>query len=219
MNRPLHVLLAALALAGASHAADLVPLVTELPKPLIVGTPVPIKVDNLEAPRTGKPPAFLVPATAKNLALKRPVTSSDSSPLLGDPELVTDGDKDASEGCFVELANGTQWVQIDLGAPAEINALYLWHYHSQQRVYLGVVVQISDDPDFISGVTTVYNNDAKNLCGRGAGKDPTYIETHEGRLIDAKATKGRYVRLYSHGNSANPANHYIEVEVWGTPTK
>jgi hypothetical protein len=219
MNRPLHALLAALALAGVSYAADLVPLVTELPKPLIVGTPVPIKVDNLEAPRTGKPPAFLVPATAKNLALKMPVTSSDSSPLLGDPELVTDGDKDASEGCFVELAPGTQWVQIDLGAPAEINALYVWRFHSQQRVYLGVVAQISDDPDFISGVETIYNSDVKNLSGRGAGKDPTYIETHEGRVIEAKAVKGRYVRLYSHGNTANSLNHYIEVEVWGTPAK
>ncbi len=216
MNRSLHLLLTAFAIAGIARAAELVPLVTELPKPMIVGTPVPMKVDNLEAPRTGRAPAFLVPATAKNLALNMPVTSSDPAPLLGDPELVTDGDKDASEGCFVELAPGTQWVQIDLGAPAEINALYLWHFHSQQRVYLGVVVQISDDPDFISGVTTVYNNDIKNLCGRGAGKDPTYIETYEGRAIDAKATKGRYVRLYSHGNTSNGLNHYIEVEVWGT---
>jgi hypothetical protein len=81
-----------------------------------------------------------------------------------------------------------------------------------------MVVQISDDPDFISGVTTIYNNDAKNLSGRGVGKDPCYIESNKGRLIDAKAGQGRYVRLYSNGNSANSANHYIEVEVWGTPT-
>jgi len=29
--------------------------------------------------------------------------------------------------------------------------------------------------------------------------------------------KGRYVRLYSNGNTANRLNHYIEVEVWGKP--
>lgn len=213
----IRLLAACLALAGSVQAADLVPLVTELPQPLIVGTPVPIKVDNLESPRKGPRPAFLVPAAAKNLALKAPVSSSDPAPLLGDPELVTDGDKDAAEGCFVELAPGTQWVQIDLGQSAEINAVLVWRFHSQQRVYLGCVIQVSDDPDFISGVATVYNSDVNNLSGRGAGKDPTYIETHEGRLIDAKGAKGRYVRLYSHGNTANALNHYIEVEVWGVP--
>jgi hypothetical protein len=211
----LPILAASLALVSVARAAELVPLVTELPKPLIVGTPVPIKVENLETPRKGPRPDFLVPAAAKNLALNSPVTSSDPSPLLGDPELVTDGDKDAAEGCFVELASGAQWIQIDLGKPAELNAVVVWRFHSQQRVYLGCVAQVSDDPDFISGVTTIYNSDAKNLSGRGAGKDPSYIETHEGRVLDAKGAKGRYVRLYSNGNTANSLNHYIEVEVWG----
>ena len=27
--------------------------------------------------------------------------------------------------------------------------------------------------------------------------------------------KGRYVRLYSNGNTSNDTNHYIEVEVYG----
>jgi hypothetical protein len=220
MQTPLlHSLLLALLGTASLSAAEMVPLVTELPKPIIVGTPVPFKVENLEAPRSGRPPAFLVPATAKNLALDGPVTSSDPAPLLGDPELVTDGDKDGAEGSFVELAAGTQWVQIDLGQSSEINAVVVWRFHSQQRVYLGCVIQVSDDPDFISGVTTIYNSDAKNLSGRGAGKDPSYIETHEGRILDAKGAKGRYVRLYSHGNSSTAMNHYIEVEVWGTPIK
>jgi hypothetical protein len=197
----------------------LVPLTTELPKPLFVGTPVPVKVDNLEAPRTGARPAFLVPSGAKNLALNKPVTSSDPQPLLGDLELITDGDKDGSEGCFVELSKGAQWVQIDLGAPATLNALLVWHFHAQSRVYFGVVAQVSDDPDFISGVTTLYNNDIKNVSAQGAGKDPTYIETYEGRLIDAKGARGRYVRFYSNGSTGSSLNHYIEIEVWGTPAK
>ncbi len=206
-----------LAAAPGLRAEDQKPLVTELPKPLFVGTPAPIKVANLEAPRTGARPAFLIPAGATNLALNKPVTGSDAQPLLGDLELVTDGDKDGAEGSYVELAPGTQWVQIDLGAPAALHALLVWHFHAQARAYLGVVAQVSDDPDFIQGVTTVFNNDVQNLCGQGAGKDPTYIETYEGRLIDLKGVKGRYVRLYSRGNSANTLNHYIEVEVWGVP--
>jgi hypothetical protein len=199
------------------RAEDPKPLVTELPKPLFVGTPAPIKVANLEPARTGARPAFLIPAAATNLALKKPVTGSDAQPLLGDLELLTDGDKDGSEGSYVELAPGTQWVQIDLGTPATLHALLVWHFHAQARAYLSVVAQISNDPDFIRDVTTVYNNDAQNLCGQGAGKDPTYIETYEGRLIDAKGTRGRYVRLYSRGNSANSLNHYIEIEAWGVP--
>jgi hypothetical protein len=31
--------------------------------------------------------------------------------------------------------------------------------------------------------------------------------------------KGRYVRLYSNGNTSNDLNHYVEVEVYGTPVK
>jgi hypothetical protein len=209
---------AVLAVTGL-HAADKVPLQTELPKPLFVGTPTPIKVDNLETPRSGKRPDFLVSAAAKNLALNQPVTGSDSLPLLGDLSLITDGDKDGSEGSYVELARGTQWVQLDLGAVSMIEAVLVWHFHAQARVYLGVVVQVSDDPDFISGVTTIYNNDAKNLVGQGSGKELAYIETYEGRLIDAKNVKGRYVRLYSQGNTTNNLNHYIEVEVWGTQAK
>ena len=56
-----------------------------------------------------------------------------------------------------------------------------------------------------------------NELGLGAGKDLNYIETYQGKLIDAKGVKGRYVRLYSNGNTTNKLNHYIEVEVWGKP--
>jgi hypothetical protein len=63
MKPTLALLLSALALTGTVRAADLVPLVTELPKPMLVGTPVAIKVDNLEnAPAADAP--FLIPKTA-----------------------------------------------------------------------------------------------------------------------------------------------------------
>jgi hypothetical protein len=108
-------------------------------------------------------------------------------------------------------------VQIDLQKEADIYAVMMWHFHSQKRVYFDVVVQVSDDPKFEKGVTTIYNNDANNELGLGAGKDRPYIETYQGKLIDAGDVKGRYVRLYSKGNTTNKLNHYIEVEVFGKP--
>ena len=133
--------------------------------------------------------------------------------------MITDGEKEAGDGYFVEMAPGKQWVQIDLGARYALHAILAWHYHSQARVYRDVIVQVSDDKDFISGVTTVFNNDHDNTSGLGAGKDKEYIETFDGKLFDPKGVKARYVRLYSGGNTSNDMNHYVEVEVYGLPAK
>jgi hypothetical protein len=209
--------LAAFLLASAAIAQDKVPLKTQLPRPLFVGTPVPLNVPNLEPPTKGKRPDFLVPAGTLNLAKNKKVTASDNNPVVGTLDLVTDEDKAGDEGSWVELGPGKQWVQIDLAKNANIYAVLLWHFHSQARVYRDVVVQASDDPAFKSGVTTIFNNDFKNELGLGAGKDLNYVETYQGKLIDAKGVKGRYLRLYSNGNTTNKLNDYIEVEVWGKP--
>jgi hypothetical protein len=208
---------AALFTATVMVAEDQVPLKTDLPKPLFVGTPVPIKVPNLEPAPKGKRPDFMVPAGTVNLAKGKKVTASDSDPVVGTLDLITDGDKEGDEGSWVELGPGKQWVQIDLEKDANISAIWLWHFHSQSRVYFDVVVQVSDDPTFSKDVTTVFNADAANELGLGTGADRPYIETYEGKLIDAKGVKGRYVRLYSKGNTTNKMNHYIEVEVFGKP--
>jgi hypothetical protein len=203
--------------AGLLHAEDaLTPLKIDYPPPLLTGTPVPAKLKNLEAPNA-KPPTIMVPAGVTNLAKGKTVTASDPAPVIGDLTLITDGDKGSEEGSFVELDRGLQWVQIDLGAPAELYAIALWHYHSQARVYYSVVVQVSDDPEFKSGVRTLFNNDDENRSGLGAGTDPSYTERNLGRLIPARQAVARYVRLYSAGNTANELNHYIEVEVFGRP--
>jgi hypothetical protein len=191
----------------------------QLPKPMFVGTPGNIKSPNLE-PITGKPRGpFLVPKGTRLLSLNRPVTSSDMQPVIGELGLVTDGEKSGGDGYSVELGPGRQWIQIDLGASYNLNAILVWHYHSQARVYRDVVVQVADDRDFLKGVVTVFNNDHDNSSGLGIGKDREYIEVSEGRLIDPKGVKGRYVRLYSNGNTSNDLNHYVEVEIYGTPNK
>ena len=91
--------------------------------------------------------------------------------------------------------------------------------HKKARVYKNVIVQVSSDPDFIIGVETLFNNDHDNSCGLGVGEDLHYVETHEGKLIDARGVHGQYVRLFSDGNTYNELNHYIEVEVYGKPVE
>lgn len=190
------------------------PLTTEIPLELIEGTPQPIKVDNLEQAPTSAP-VLMVPEGTTLLSAGKPVTGSDDFPIIGELNYITDGDKEAGEGYFVELMDGRQWVQIDLGAEAELAAIWVWHYHSQARAYHDVIAQVSNDPEFATGVTTLFNNDYDNSSEFGKGSDRPYVESRYGKLIDAKGTKAQYVRLYSNGNTSNDMNHYIEVEVYG----
>ena len=188
-----------------------------LPKPQFVGTPPDLRSPNLEPPRGEKPrSAIHVPAGADQILSKDcKVTSSDPEPIFGELAFITDGDKEHDAGTYVEIGPGTQWVQLDLGQAREIWAVCVWHYHGEPRVYRDVVCQISNDPDFIDGGVTVFNNDHDRSSGLGAGKDLEYIETYEGRPFAVSGVKGRYVRLYSKGNTSNEMNHYTEVEVYG----
>ena len=187
-----------------------------LPKPMFIGTPTNLRSSNLET-ITGKSRGpFYVPKGTVLLSRKKPVTSSDSLPVIGELDMITDGEKAGSDGYFVELGPAPQWVQIDLGGSRVLRAILAWHYHTQARVYRDVIVQVSDDPAFKTGVATIFNNDHDNSSKLGIGKDREYIDVAEGRLFDAKGAKGRYVRLYSNGNTTNDLNHYVEVEVFGS---
>ncbi|MCX5769297.1 MAG: von Willebrand factor type A domain-containing protein [Candidatus Hydrogenedentes bacterium] len=186
----------------------------ELPQAMFVGTPKNIVSDNLD-PDTGKPrPPLMVPAGTRKLSEGAPVSASDEEPIIGEIEMITDGDKEGSDGSFVEFGPGVQWVQIDLGQTHEINAIAFWHYHSQARIYHDVIVRVSDDKDFIT-YTELFNNDHDNTAKLGIGRNYDYIETNQGKLIDAGGVQARYVRLYSNGNTSNDMNHMIEVEVFG----
>ena len=197
----------------------LVPIDIKLPKPMFVGTPQNMNVPNLEKPLGKLRDPFLAPAGTKNVALDKPVASTDEEPVIGEIDQITDGDKEAADGSYVELGPFLQHVTIDLGAPHTIYAIVVWHFHKQPRVYFDVIVQVADDANFVKNVKTVYNNDIDNSAGLGVGTDKHYVETMEGRLIDTKGIQGRYVRCYSNGNNNNDLNHYIEVEVYGIPVK
>jgi hypothetical protein len=196
-----------------------VPLQTEIPREVLAGTPpdaLALLYPDLEPPPK-KTPELMVPEGTKNLALKKKVTSSETDPIIGKLEYVTDGNKEGSEDAFVELSPGLQWVQIDLEKPARIYAVYVWHFFREARGYEDVIVQVSDDEKFTKNVQTIYNNDTDASAKLGIGKDRPYIETFRGKLIDAKGVVGRYVRLYSSRNTANSLSHYVEVEVFGKP--
>ena len=196
-----------------------VPIDIELPKPVFEGTPGNPKVPNLQKPLGGPRPPFYAPLGTKNIALSKPVTSSDQFPIIGELAMITDGDKRAGDGSYVELGPFKQLITIDLQDSFNIYAILIWHFHKQPRVYFDVIVQLSDDADFTKNVMTIFNNDTDNSAQLGTGSDMHYVETAEGKLIDAKGRCARYVRLYSNGNSDNELNHYTEVEVFGKPVK
>lgn len=199
-----------------------VELIIPLPKWLIIGTRKPMNEPNIATPRARGVvrPVIKVPAGTVNLAFKKPVTSNESLPLVGDLEMVTDGQKSGEDGYGVDLGFGKKWVQIDLGARATIYGVSVWHYHRQLRAYRDVIVEVADDEDFTQNVQVVYNSDHDNSYGRGIGEDMGYVETYEGKYMYCpKGTQGRYVRLHSQGNTSNDQNHYIEVEVYGIPVK
>jgi len=197
---------------------EMAPLAIKLPRPMFVGTPQDIKVARLEKP-LGKPrPPFFAPVGTKNVAFGKRVASTDEEPIIGEIEMITDGDKEGSDGSYVELGPFKQHITIDLGSEHNIYAIVVWHFHKQASVYFDVVVQISSEPNFVKP-KTVFNNDIDNSLKFSVGKNMHYVETSEGKLIDAKGTRGRYVRLYSQGSTQNDLNHYIEVEVYGKDAK
>ena len=62
----------------AEAKGDMVPLKLKLPKQMFVGTPKNIKSDNLERPRKGERPTFMLPKGSEtNIAAGKPVSGSD----------------------------------------------------------------------------------------------------------------------------------------------
>jgi hypothetical protein len=193
----------------------------ELPDPSFSGTPLDYWSENLDMgfkPR----PKFYAPKGTVLISKGKPVTCSDPDVPKEKLKQITDGDKKFEEESVVLLKPGLQYVQLDLGAPQTLYAIVFWHFHEYERVYFDVIVQVSNDPKFKEGVTTLFHNDHDKSADPEVGKDyekrdKEYIDKVEGKLVDAKGLKARYVRLYSQGNSTDDTNTYIEVEVYGEP--
>jgi hypothetical protein len=195
------------------------PLPLQLPAPTLKGTPGDLPSGPDLEPLTDKPrPPFLVAKGVKNMALGQPVTSS-VAPFTGELTQITDGKKEAYDPDAVEFKKGTQWIQVDLGSSYAIQAIVFWHDHRYIQAMRDVVIQVSEDPEFKQGVVTLFNNDKDNSSGLGAGTDREYFETAEGRVVDGRGTKGRYVRGYTKGSSSGVLNCWQELEVYALPQK
>ena len=213
------LVMSALALAAVTAFADKVALKIEFPPPHSSGTPKEIKSDNLEPdPGPGKfrPPIMVEPEYTKKLTTEDTKVTTSEEAVTGENEYVVDGDKTPDATSMLQLPSGVQWVQLDLGAEHEISAVCVWHDQGDERVYKDVIMQISNDPKFLEGVTTIFNNDHDDSAKLGKkGTEKEYRERNDGRPVDAKLTKGRYVRCYSNGSTSEPVNNYIEIEVFG----
>jgi hypothetical protein len=203
---------------AAAVASDWERVQTKFPPPMVEGTPRPYpRLPMLEL-RPELPLVALARPGYVNVVAGKPVTSSDRNPIIGSLALITDGDKKGTEGTLVELRDGLQWVQLDLGGEVEIDVVWIWHRSGMDTaVYVDVIVEIANDPAFKDRVVQVFNNDFDNSFGHGRGKDRPYTESRYGKPIQANGVTGRYVRCHSNGNSWNEMNHYAEVEVFGRP--
>ena len=159
-----------------------------------------------------KKKASPAPAAA-NVALgKLPTASTAASNLT----CITDGSKAVNSYSDDYPKGGLQYVQFDLGACYDLSGIWLWHYYGDGRKYRDVVIQVSNDPAFKTGVTAVYNNDTDNSAGRGFGNKSEYAETSAGLNIPFSNLNARYVRFYSNGSNMNSNNHYVEIEIYGS---
>ena len=203
---------------AAAFAEDKVAIKFELPPPHSSGTPKEIKSDNLEPdPGPGKlRPLIMVPVGFdKKLTTEETKVTTSEEAVTGENEYVVDADKTPDATCMLQLPGGVQWVQLDLGAEKTVSAVCVWHDQGDDRVYKDVIVQLSNDEKFAKDVTTIFNNDHDNSAKLGKGTDKEYRERNDGRPMDGKLTKARYVRCYSNGSSSEPVNNYIEIEVFG----
>jgi hypothetical protein len=204
---------------SCADAPDKEALALQLPAPTLKGTPEQLPTGPNIEPNSDKPgPAFMIAKGAKNVALGKPVTSS-VKPFTGELSQITDGKKEAFDYDTVEMKKGSQWVQVDLGEPFAIQAIAIWHDHRYIQVMNDVIVQASDDPEFKTGVTTLFNNDTDNSSGLGVGTDREYFERHFGRVFDGKGVKARYVRGYTKGSHLSALNCWQEIEVYALPAK
>jgi hypothetical protein len=209
----------AVALGTSLQAADTEPLKLKFPGHTPKGTPEDLPQGANVEPLSDKAPKPLdVPKGVVNVAHGKPVTSS-VAPFLGDLKQITDGEKEPFDEQAVEMKKGVQWVQVDLGQSHEIHAIAMWHDHRYVQAFRDVVLQVSDDPEFKNGVTTLFNNDSDNSSGLGVGTDREYFELEWGKTVSAKGVKARYVRGTTKGSSLSALNAWQEIEVYALPAK
>ncbi len=213
----------------ASIAAGLVKLEIKLPKRGWAGEgPQPPRLVRCREPNVEfvtpwwkRRPAFYVPKGTVNLAKGAAVTVSEE-PMVGEVSQIVDGETEQIDDNLIDLDSGPCWVTVDLEKRCEIFAIVMWHrFNRSQWVFRDVIVETADDKDFITNKRILFNNDHDGSLGKGhgVGTDWQYVETYEGKLVDAKGIKARYVRFWSNGNVFDESTYWIEAQVFGRTVK
>jgi parallel beta-helix repeat protein len=165
-----------------------------------------------------------------NVAFGKPVTVSDPNAILNgaNPSIITDGDTARAHYVLVSVQNGAQYVQVDLRQPYDVAKVTIWNDYNPDRPRReqDVIIQLSNDPTFSKGVTTIFNNDQDNSAGQGAGHDQEYVNPTDGSgktvVVDSPVS-ARYARVWTNGQhyvddgSYAPVDTPVEVAVYANP--
>jgi len=169
--------------------------------------------------------SFAVVNVARNKAVTTNAPTTSGQPLSA----LTDGVTARDKYVLYSVATGPKWAQVDLGRAYDVERLNVRSdWGSSASVYRyarDVVVQLSNDPDFASGVVTVFNNDGDNSSGLGVGTDAEYLEPADGSGKDiylSTPVNARYVRFWANGHirvngQLNLVNTPIEIEAYADP--
>ncbi len=150
--------------------------------------------------RTQAVPA--TPVSSPNLALRKPVTCSfPGTHTHGTAEQVVDGETGSHFGYGHA---GWAWIQVDLGAPAELTHLKVWHYFRDKRTYNGNCIALSLTGKFEGEETVVFDSD----------RDGAYQETQAGKTFTFKPVRARYIRNWLNGNTSNDTSQWVEIQAF-----
>jgi len=172
---------------------------------------------------------------AKNIAKDANVTAkwtaNDTSAEKGNDRpmsMAVDGNKTDYANNYAEFgADGrdeSSYMQVDLGAVCDVDALSLYRYWGDKRTYKDTVVAVAEKEEEFKNkkATIVYNADETNAHGLNTDGqsefNDEYEESAEGKTWTLPAdTKARFVRVYMHGTTSGATtNHVVELEVYGT---
>lgn len=170
-------------------------------------------------------PKALADATETNVALgQATVTTNGVVTNAASLKLLVDGDRTTSNYDLIDVSSGPKWVQLDLGEAFPVTKVNVLNDYNPTtpRTGRGIIVQLSNDPTFTTGVSTIFNNDSSNAAGQGAGTDSTYLEPTDGSgktIALSSPISARYVRSWANGHvrsdaSVQKVNTPVELEVY-----
>lgn len=142
---------------------------------------------------------YVISNGPKNVALGKDVTfSSSAEGDYGRPISVINDGKYGNMDYVYITDRGPGWAQVDFGQEYTVNRANVCVYENWTPK--DVIIQFSNDPEFKTGVTTVFNNDADNTFGQGEGTDEVYEDTPTGRDFTFEPVTARYMRCWNGGN-------------------